>query len=286
MAEDTKIALCADDYGLSMGVSAGILEALEAGRLSAVSVLTNGPRWPAMGCELARRSFDADVGLHFNLTLGRPLSTMSKFAPDGVFPPVADVIRAAMRGRLPMEEIRAEIDRQLDRFYAVMGRAPDHLDGHQHVHVLPGVRTALFDALESRGLVGKIWLRDAGDRLRRIVIRGADFKKALAVRTLGRGFRREARRRGFLLNDGFAGFSDFDPGHDYAARFETYLRAPGARHLVMCHPGHVDDDLRAQDPVTVTREQELAFLLSPRFDEVLTMRGAKLGRLSRLAAGG
>lgn len=283
MAEDKTIALCADDYGLSMGVSSGILEALEAGRLSAVSVLTNGPRWPATGRELARRPFDADIGLHFNLTLGRPLSKMPKFAPEGVFPSVSDVIRAAVRNRLPMEEIRAEIDRQLDRFYSVMGRAPDHLDGHQHVHVLPGVRTALLDALESRGLVGKIWLRDAGDHLRRIIIRGADFKKALAVRAIGRGFRREAMRRGFALNDGFAGFSDFDPEGDYAARFKTYLRAPGARHLVMCHPGHVDEDLRSQDPVTVTREQELAFLLSPRFDEAMRTSGAKLGRLSREA---
>lgn len=283
MAEDVRVALCADDFGLSMGVSTGILEALEAKRLSAVSVLTNGPRWPAMGRELARRSFDADVGLHFNLTLGRPLSAMPKFAPDGVFPPIGEVIRTAMRGKAPLEEIRAEIDRQLDRFYAVMGRAPDHLDGHQHVHVLPGIRTALFDALESRGLAGKIWIRDAGDRLRRIVVRGADFQKALAVRTIGRGFRQEAASRGFTLNDGFAGFSDFDPEGDYAARFETYLRAPGARHLVMCHPGRVDTELQELDPVTVTREQELAFLLSPRFEEVMIARGVKLGRLSRAA---
>lgn len=283
MAEEKKIALCADDYGLSMGVSRGILEALEAGRLTAVSVMTNGPRWPAMGCELARGSFDADIGLHFNLTLGRPLTPMPKFAPGGVFPPVGDVIRAAMRGKLPMDEIVFEIDRQLDRFYAVMGRAPDHLDGHQHVHVLPGVRTALFDALEARGLKGKIWLRDAGDRLHRILIRGVDFRKAFAIKAIGRGFRSEALSRGFALNDGFAGFSDFDPDGDYAMRFENYLRAPGPRHLVMCHPGRVDSELRELDPVTVTREHELAFLLSPHLEEALQLQGAKLARLSRLA---
>lgn len=275
------IALCADDYGLSMGVSVGILEALEKGRLSAVSALTNGPVWPAMGRELARRELDADIGLHFNLTLGAPLSTMPKFAPNGVLPPVGEVIRAAMRGKLPMEEIKAEIERQLDRFTAVMGRAPDHLDGHQHVHALPGIRTALLEALERRNLAGRIWLRDAGDSLLRIVVRGADMRKALAVRAIGRGFKREAKERGFPLNDGFAGFSDFDPYSDYAARFETYLRAPGERHLVMCHPGRVDQDLVALDPVTVTREQELAFLLSPVFEEVMAMRGAQLGRLGR-----
>ncbi|WP_166141251.1 ChbG/HpnK family deacetylase [Methylosinus sp. RM1] len=282
MAAQRAVALCADDYGLSMGVSLGILEALDAGRLTAVSALTNVDRWPAMGRELARRRHDADIGVHFNLTLGRPLANMPKFAPGGVFPPLREVIRAAMRGKLPMEEIRAEIDRQIDRFYAVMSRAPDHLDGHQHVHALPGVRTALFDALEKRGLTGeKLWLRDAGDRMHRIVIRGSDMRKALAVRAIGRGYRREAVARGFLLNEGFAGFSDFDPQSDYAAQFETYLRAPGERHLVMCHPGRVDEDLRAQDPVTVTREQELAFLLSPRFEDVMLNRSAALGRLRR-----
>ncbi|ATQ68217.1 MULTISPECIES: ChbG/HpnK family deacetylase [Methylosinus] len=276
-----SITLCADDYGLSMGVSHGILEALEAGRLSAVSAMTNGLVWPAMGCELARRRLDADIGLHFNLTLGAPLSPMPKFAPNGMLPPVGEVIRAAMRGRLPMDEIKTEIERQLDRFIAVMGRAPDHLDGHQHVHALPGIRTALLDALERRDLGGRVWLRDAGDKLFRIVLRGSDMRKALAVRAIGRGFEREARERGFPLNDGFAGFSDFDPEGDYAARFENYLRAPGERHLVMCHPGRVDQDLIALDPVTVTREQELAFLLSPVFEEVMTLRGARLGRLGR-----
>ncbi|MGA8169409.1 MAG: ChbG/HpnK family deacetylase, partial [Methylocystis sp.] len=49
MAKNATITLCADDYALSYGVSAGILEALRAGRLSAVSALTNGPRWPALG---------------------------------------------------------------------------------------------------------------------------------------------------------------------------------------------------------------------------------------------
>lgn len=281
MAQQGIVAICADDYGLSYAVSAGILEALDAGRLTAVSVLVNGPRWPAMGCELLRHSGDADIGLHFNLTLGRPLGRMPVFAPGGKFPGVGAVIRMAMRGKLPLDEIRAEIDRQLDRFAAVMERMPDHVDGHQHVHALPGVRGALLQALVDRKLIGHCWLRDSGDRLGRIALRRANIKKALTVRSLGAGFGREATYRGFAVNDGFAGFSSFDPGRDYAAAFETYLRAPGARHLIMCHPGHVDEELKAQDRVTITREQELAFLLSPKLPEMLARRGLRLGRLSQ-----
>jgi len=286
MSDDRIVAICADDYGLSYGVSIGILEALDAGRLTAVSALVNGPRWPAMGVELRRRCRNADVGLHFNLTLGRPLGPMPTFASDGSFPPVTTVVRLALRRKLPLAEIRAEIDRQLNRFETVMGRAPDYVDGHQHVHGLPGVRDALIEALAARGLAGRVWLRDAADELHRIVLRGAHAPKtlalALAVQGLSSGFRRAALRQGFVTNEGFSGHSVFDPGKDYARAFETYLRAPGRRHLVMCHPGHVDDELRAQDWVTVTREQELAFLLSPRLPDMLEERGLKLARLSEV----
>ncbi|WP_442753808.1 ChbG/HpnK family deacetylase [Methylocystis sp. JAN1] len=285
MSKDRIIAICADDYGLSYGVSVGILEALDAGRLTAVSALVNGPRWPAMGRELLRHCRNADVGLHFNLTLGRPLGYMPAFAPIGTFPPVAQVVRMAMRGKLPMDEIRAEIDRQLDRFEAVMERRPDFVDGHQHVHGLPGIREALLDAMLARRLAGRAWLRDAADSVHRIALRGAHARKALAVRALSSGFHRAANWRGFATNNGFAGFSDFDPGKDYAKSFETYLRAPGRAHLVMCHPGHVDEELKAQDPVTITREQELAFLLSPRLPEMLEKRGLKLGRLGPVITG-
>lgn len=282
MAKERLVAICADDYALSFGVSVGILKALEGSRVSATSAIVTSPRWPAMGRELIRFAGQADIGLHLNLTIGRPLGSMPGFAPDGRFPAIGPLTRRALAGRLPLDEIRAEIGRQLDRFETVVERPPDYVDGHQHVHVLKGVRAALFDALAARGLAGKVWIRDPGDGPHRIALRRANARKALAVRALATGFRRAARRRGFRLNDGFAGFSDFNPGRDYAAAFESYLRAPGRRHLVMCHPGHVDDDLRLLDPVTVTREQELAFLLSPALPVALARHNMRLVRPSAL----
>lgn len=280
MAKEKPVAICADDYALSFGVSVGILKVLAEGRVSATSAMVNSPRWPAMGRELIRFADQADIGLHLNLTLGRPLGPMPAFAPDGRFPAMGRVARRALAGRLPLDEIRAEIGRQLDRFETIVGRPPDHIDGHQHVHALRGVRVALFDVLAARGLEETLWIRDPGDGAHRIALRRANARKALAVRALAAGFRRAARRRGFRLNDGFAGFSDFNPGRDYAVAFETYLRAPGRRHLIMCHPGHVDEDLRRLDPVTVTREQELAFLLSPALPVALARHNMRLVRPS------
>lgn len=275
-----RICLCADDFGISEAVSRGILEALASRRLSATSAITTLPDWRASAPLLSAYGETADIGLHLNLTLATPLTAMPVFAPTGFFPKIEEITRATLRRRQPLpriaREIGEEIGAQIDAFCEAFGRVPDFLDGHHHVHVLPGIRHILFDVLEDKGLHGKIWLRDCGDRPARILKRKFQIAKAMASSWLGRGFGAAARARGFPVNDGFAGFSDFSETRDYAADFTTYLVAPGAAHLVMCHPGYVDDTLIRIDPVTRSREKELAFLLSPRFGECLARHGAEL----------
>jgi predicted glycoside hydrolase/deacetylase ChbG (UPF0249 family) len=46
-----------------------------------------------------------------------------------------------------------------------------------------------------------------------------------------------------------------------------FLEMPGQRHLVMCHPGHVDDTLRRLDPVVESRETEFLVLSEGRWSE-------------------
>ncbi len=267
------LVLCADDFGLSPAVSAGILEALEAGRLNAAGAMTNRPDWPVSAPRLGALAPDAMIGVHLNLTLGAPLGPSPRLAPEGVFPGLgAYLLPDAAKRR----EIAAEIARQFDAFEDVMGRAPDFVDGHQHVHILPRVRGLLLEEAGRRGWAGRVWLRDSADRPSRILQRNVETKKALVLAVLGFGFARAAGACGFAVNEGFSGVSAFDPTRDFAADFARYLRAPGSRHLVMCHPGHVDEELAALDPVTATREQELAFLLSDAFLERMDRAGAVL----------
>ncbi len=78
------------------------------------------------------------------------------------------------------------------------------------------------------------------------------------------------------MNEGFAGFSAFDVTQDLRTLFPHYLVAPGSHHLVMCHPGFCDEELVLIDPVTLTRERELNYLLSQDFLDALKRRGAVL----------
>jgi chitin disaccharide deacetylase len=275
-APGRPVVLCADDFALADGVSRAILDLARAGRLSATSAMTNRPGWPHLAPAL--REFDGrlGVGLHLTLTLGEPLGAMPRLAPGGAFPSLSSLMRSALLGGLPRGEIEDEIDRQLAAFEAALGRPPDFVDGHQHIHVLPGIRAGLLQALERRGCRGQVWLRDPSDRLGAILRRRVAVRKALTVRALASGFAGAAHAAGFDTNEGFSGYSPFDPGRDAAADFARFLEALGPRPVVMCHPGHVDAELAGLDPVVEARAREYAYLASEEFADLLRARGVTL----------
>ena len=276
MTTPFPFSLCADDYAMTPGVTRGILEALEAGALTATSVMTTSPWWPEAAEPLRAYVGRADIGLHLNLTLDAPLGPLPQLAATGRLPEIGTLLRLARGKMLPTAEIAEEIDRQAQRFVDVFGRPPDHIDGHQHVHVLAPIGALVLAMCQDRGW--RLRVRDCGDRPLRILARGSNLRKALGVAVLSRGYGALARRAGFATNDGFAGFSSFDASASYSHQFARYLKAPGTRHLVMCHPGYVDDALRRLDPVVESRETELRFLLSADFVRGLEVAGATLQR--------
>jgi chitin disaccharide deacetylase len=254
--------LCADDYAMTAGVSAAIEELAAVGRLSATSAMTTTTHWVTSGPRLGQLRGQIAVGLHVNLTLGRPLGPMPVFAPEGRFGPVGNIIKRGTLGRLPLEEIAAEITRQLDQFEAVAGHQPDFIDGHQHVHALPGVRTAFLAAISRRPWSTPPLIRDPADTFAAVTARGAATAKSLMLAGLARGFGSAVQAAGFPTNDGFSGASAFDERVDFAGELARFLSSPGQRHLVMCHPGHVDAELAMLDPVTGRREQEFSALMT------------------------
>ena len=258
--------LCADDFAMTAGISRGIIELLAHGRLTATGVMTNRPHWPRAARDLIEFDGYADLGVHLNLTCAAPLTRMPVLAPEGRLPGLKKLLALAIAGRLPTQEIAHEFGAQLDGFEQQMGRAPDFIDGHQHVHGLKALQPIFLDVISRRYRVGrKPYIRVTEDRKLRILRRGTFIAKAFQVRQLTIGFSHALEQAGFPTNNGFSGFSSFDPAADYAAQFASYLKARGKRHLVMCHPGYVDEELPLIDPVTTAREKELAFLMSDNF---------------------
>lgn len=271
--------LCADDFAMTEGVSRAIFDLLRQGKLTATGAMTNRPHWRRLAPELAAFTGKADLGLHLNLTCAAPLSAMPRLAPGGTFPSLKDVARAAATSPAVRKEIAAEIARQLDAFEEALGRPPDFVDGHQHVHVLPGVRRALLDSLARRYPAGALYVRDTADRPAAIRARGVAVGKALVIAGLATGFRGAALKRGLRVNRGFSGVAPFDPQRDFVADLAGFLIEPGPCHLVMCHPGFVDDELATLDPVVASRPVEHAAIAA-----FVPPPGLPLSRFSALDA--
>ncbi|MGO4526943.1 ChbG/HpnK family deacetylase [Microvirga sp. 2MCAF35] len=278
MSSFRSVILCADDFGIAEGVSRGIVELAGMGRLSATGAMTNMPGWRRAAANLTPVRSRMAVGLHLNLTMGAPLGPMPTLTSSGQFPALKELLPKALKRQLPAAEISEEIDRQIDAFEEIFGAAPAFVDGHQHVHVLPVIRPALLAALKARGYAGRVWLRDPSDRAAAILRRPIGRNKALIVNSLARGFARSAHAGGFRTNEGFSGFAPLDLSIPAARIFEEAFSKLGSQPLVMCHPGYVDDELRSLDPVLDSRVEELNYLKSDAFSELLEQRGLRLAQ--------
>lgn len=276
----TPLVVCADDYALTPGISRAIRELIAAGRISATSAMTVCPWWAEEAPALAAVAGNADIGLHLTLTDQSPLGAMPTLAPSGRLPPVDRLVRASLLGRLPLAEIEAEIERQLVAFVDVWGRPPAHVDGHHHVHQLPGVRGALFRVLGQQRF-GRPYLRSCYETPARIIARGVVPSKAMIISTLGVNFARSARRRGFTLNDGFSGVYDLGAtGQPIAEVFARFVRHLGPRPLAMCHPGCSDTTLVGLDPMTGQRDVERVFLGGAEWQRLLETAGVVVAPFS------
>jgi len=219
------VVFCADDYGIASGVGEAIRRLAEAGRIGATGCMTTSPFWPKEGARLAELDAAVEIGLHLVLTDQRPLGPMPGLAPGGRFPRLGELVRQASSGRIDRAEVAGEVDRQLDAFERAIGRPPDFVDGHHHVHQLPGIRGVVIERIRTWYVgTGLPWVRRCWESPLRGLRRRVARARALTIGLPGLTLRRLARSAGLRINRGFAGIYDF--GRD---RFDDGLSVcPGS----------------------------------------------------------
>jgi predicted glycoside hydrolase/deacetylase ChbG (UPF0249 family) len=275
--EPRRFWLCADDYGLSPGVNRAIRDLIARGRLNATSVMVVGPaigrdEVNALNDAAAKRSHCA-IGLHATLTAPfHPLTMHFRPLDGGLFLPFPKLLRLGLLRRLDPEIIRAELIAQLSTFHELFGRAPDFVDGHQHVQLFPQVRDAFLTAVKE--VAPNAWVRQGGSSQPLAKLLGSP--KALLLDLLSARFRRCAARAGIPFNPGFAGAYDFSRASDFGELMQQFLDGLPEDGLIMCHPGFVDEILISLDPLTDQREREYAYLAGDAFPPLLAMNNVTL----------
>lgn len=245
-----RIVICADDFGMNPAVDAGILRLASQGRLNATSCLVEGSSFINSAKRLPREGLQ--LGLHLNFT--------ESMARPGLYLPVSKLIACAWLRRLDPTVLVRQTARQLDVFESVIGRRPDFIDGHQHVHQFPQIRQALLEEIQRRYTVNPPWLRSTCSA----AMPGVPLRlrlKGWTIEALGaRRFATLARQRALPLNQRFLGVYDFQGGQAaYAGLLRQWLMHAGEGDVIMCHPAaHAD----STDGLGPQREAEFLVLQS------------------------
>lgn len=270
MGDMRRIIVCADDFGMNSEVDAGILALVEMGRLSAVSCLSTGPTFAAGAASL--RDANVDLGLHLNLTEAMEGSLGMR---------LPHLIASAYTRLLDASWVDAAIRCQLEAFEQAMGRAPDYVDGHQHVHQLPVVRKRLLAVLRARYGQRQPWLRCTVPGVQHGQ-RPADVFKAHVIGALGgRALRRAAREGGWPQNEGLLGVYGLGGGAAaYTQRLYAWLRAAHDGDLLMCHPAA--PAMRYPDALSAQRAAEYEVLSRPGLSTWLDVNGVYVSRFGAL----
>jgi predicted glycoside hydrolase/deacetylase ChbG (UPF0249 family) len=282
-----QLIVNADDYGRTVGVVEGILRAHQQGIVTSTTAMMNMP-----GIEAALRRAqsypDLGLGVHLVFSAWRPLLPPERIPSlvddDGAF--LNQKVLWARSEAIDLNELRAELTAQVERFQALTGHLPDHLDCHHFVHSHP-----LFFAVYVELAAG--WdlpirtpfppeeaLNQAAATVP--LIEGLPLSK---VRDMMRQDRELVQAGGVRHPDHFVG--NFY-GQE-AVTLENLLAIlqnlrEGTTEL-MCHPGLADEQLLAESTYGRPREKELESLCHPRVRDKLDELGIELVNFGALRDG-
>jgi hopanoid biosynthesis associated protein HpnK len=277
----------ADDLGWTEGVNRGIVEAFHHGIVTSASLLANGPAF-AEAVKSARSAPGLGVGVHLNLSNGPPVAdretVMSLLNEEGEFAGGLEslLLKRARRG-LVLREVAEEWDAQIQTVRD-SGIEPTHIDGHKHVHMLPG----LFEIalrLAKKHSIGAIRVSLEESSLRAALASGAKQRAAVVMKQgvqarglklLARDAREQAERAGIATSDYFCGIAQTGELTREGVTKLLKILPEGTTEL-MCHPGYADEALgKSATRLQASRQSELEILTDTKIRNLVASQGIRL----------
>lgn len=241
--------------------------------------MVNSDYWAEHAKWLLPYRQQVDIGLHFNLTEGRALSKEYQSRHGDHFQALGQVLRRAFTRSLSQSAIEAELHAQIDCFQEAMGKAPRFVDGHQHVHQFPVVRTALMKVYEQRLRSQHAYIRLVNEPLKPTDFIYS-FKKIIIHISGSWSLARLLQKRNIPHNLSFTGIYSFSQAKQYPQLFRCFLGKVGDEGLIMCHPGLADQS--ATDTIAWSRYEEYQYFASDQFISDCQSQGVVIRRFNQL----
>ena len=268
-----------DDFGYSLAVNRGVVDAYQRGVLTSASLMVNEAA-TEHAVRLAHENPGLAVGLHLSLVLGRaalPPSEIPHIADrDGYFS--RSPLRAGLKyffNRDARREVKLEMRRQFEAFRAT-GLRFSHVDGHNHLHMHPVVFDELITLCEEFD-VKRVRIVGGDSRTHFEITRAnwpAKFLLSSVFRVLGRACSQRLRGRGFTVPPVVYGLLQSGSlDEDYLLKLLRRIDRRGGE--IYLHP-RTGDASEAECQENSGGERELSALLSPRVRELIESRPIRL----------
>ena len=212
-----KIRVHADDFGVSRGVTDGILRCIDEGPVEGISIIANGTAFDHAVAALASRPKIA-LSVHLNLVEGRPVTPAAELdllvdaeglLRNGFLSLWWAHARATSTARARLEaQVRAEFYAQATKVRRAVGRdVPLRLDSHGHLHHIPFVFRIVADLCRDLPATGMRLVREPAFVLPRARGRHtlSGFAKHALLNVLARRHRAATQARGVSVDDWVVG---------------------------------------------------------------------------------
>lgn len=267
-----RVIVNADDFGLSLGTSRGILRAHREGVVTSTTLMANMPDAPA-ALAMAAEAPGLGVGLHLNASQGRALSGAKALglSADGVMNrTAAKVVGACAVSRAAFEAVVTEFEAQI-RWALDHGLRPTHLDSHRHVHAWPPLFRRVVGLAKRYGIGGVRRVREAWPGNRRPAPCGPHDRKRRVLNLFDRVSL-------WLCGKRAATTGTWGIEHTGAIDADWFVGAaallPEGVTELMVHPGEPEDLAPGLTRLRESRRVELSALCDPRVRAAFRERGA------------
>jgi hopanoid biosynthesis associated protein HpnK len=282
-----RLIVNADDFGLTSGVNRAIIEGHMRGAITSATLMTNMPGFDA-AVRLAKDHPSLGVGLHINITQGRPVASASRVGSmindRGEFWGTSGaILKRLLAGRFKVEEVVIELRAQIEKALNA-GLRLTHVDSHKHTHALPQICDAIVSTIKEYGINA---IRAPRERWR--FDRAADSFKLVKQSAGAFGISQLCRVSDARLKKSGVKTPDFFFG---VARtgfwtkpwlIDLIERLPSGASELMCHPGYEDSELDVvKTRLRASRTNELRLLTDPDVVAKLKENGVKLINFSTL----
>ncbi|MBF2502684.1 carbohydrate deacetylase [Listeria marthii] len=231
-----KLIINADDFGFTRAINYGIIDAHNLGVLTSTTLMVTMPAFEH-AVELSKQTPTLGIGLHLNLTLGKPMTngaslvdeTGEMIKPKFIMPDYPYV----------EEEVYQEFKAQYQRFVQFMKKKPSHLDSHLF-------STDIYQAAIN---AAKRLAEEVGIPLRNHDTNGFEHVEFMWEKP---------------LEIPYGAYENLDYIYDYASSILCYDYVE-----IMTHPGYLDSFILENSTFSMPRANELESLISTRMRQFI-----------------